>query len=329
MTAPKPSPGSSPTSPPVPTNPDGTPSYGSIPTTGAGKAVPVDGTQAVDEWNLPAWIKTYEKTTTAKPIYWGPNPEGGKTLIASKFNNTAFLRANETGAVDDNGDTHVGKIDQPQSFDTNMSAEKVMKNFAAMSPQQLVPLQQMLANGPWGMASGYVPSSEFDPQTEKALGLAIAQYIKVSRGAGKPIAFTQFLAQAELGTQQGQQAANAAKQPAYRYTDPAQIQVAAQHAAVASLGHALNADQLNTFVQSFHAAEAGAQDAQQAGGGGSEVSPDLSSDAAAFAQQGSNAQEFSNHQAQGYLDSFLSMFNLAGAHNVNPVELAGPAAPGS
>jgi hypothetical protein len=305
----------------VPTNSDGTPNFTAINVTG-GAPVPVDVTGAIDVWNLPQWVYDYEKQV-AKPIYWAPNPRGGKIDIAPQFNNSKFLKANETGAIDpDTGNPVVGEIAKPNSFDTTMSAEQLMKFFASMDPGQLQPLQQMLANGPWGVSTTYVPSGVFDANTENALAQAVVQYLKVSRGAGRPEPFTTFLQSAEANTQQGQAAKAAGSAPTISLTDPAQIQQAAQSAAVAALGHALNKGQLNQFVSQFQSAQT---NYQQTPSGGTGTPPDLSAESQAFTQQGDNSQEFSNHQAQGYMDAFMNMFLPAGSQrgNVQPVTPVG------
>lgn len=293
-------------------NSDGTPNYGSIIPT----SVRTDTSGAIDVWNLPSWVYDYEKQV-AKPIYWTENPEGGNgtnTDIAPQFNNRAFRKAN--GLPEE--------MDKPQSFDTNVSAEELMKQFAAMDPSQLQPLQGLLANGPWGASKNYVASGVFDQNTEQMLSNAIVQYLKVSRGAGKAISFMQFLTDgatsnvANGGGVNGSGGTGGGAGQVINLTDPAQIRSAAQQAAQEALGHVFTNSELDSFVNSFQAQQTAAQ---QVSGGQDSTMPDLTAEAMQEAQTGANAQEFSNHQALGYMDTFLNMFLPSGSNRggVNPV----------
>jgi hypothetical protein len=102
-------------------------------------------------------------------------------------------------------------------------------------------------------------------------------------------------------------------------TDPAELKAQAQSAAQASLGHVLTSEQLGQFVDQFHAAQT---DAQHKAGS---IYDGMSAGAEAnqFAQS-SDPQDFANHQAQGYMDTFMNMFlpsgsNRGGVAPVTPV----------
>ena len=292
----------------VSVNPDGSLNLGGI--TGQA-AIPVDSSGAVDEWNLPSFLRGH--------IFWwdsGTKPQsGGQSQTA---NNGQDAVAGKTVP-----------IDKPHSFDINASAEQIMKQFAAMSyndPAQFYSVQTALAQGPW--SSGMKPTGTFDGDTETALAKAMAQYLKLTESAGVSVSFKQYLINAAeggvggIGMTNNPGGSGSGGMSTVSLTDPAELIAQAQQAAQAALGHALTKDQLNRFVDNFHSAQTAAQ--HKAGSIYDGMSAPAEADQ--FVQQ-NNAQEFSNHQAQGYMDAFMNMFLPSGSQrgNVQPVTLAGPA----
>lgn len=290
------------TSSSVSVNPDGSLNLGGI--TGSA-AIPVDSSGAVDEWNLPSFLKGH--------VFWWDSGMTKQTGGQSRTtNNGQDAVAGKTVAVD-----------KPHSFDINASAETIMKQFAAMSyndPAQFMGLQAALAQGPW--ASGLKPSGTFDSQTETALAKAMTQYLKLTESAGVSVSFKQYLANAAqggaggYGTVNGLGGSGSGSVSSVSLTDPAELMAQAQTAAQAALGHTMTQEQLNTFVSNFHTAQTNAQ--HKAGS----IYDGMSAPAEAnqFAQQ-SDPQGFTNHQAQGYMDSFMNMFLPSGSQrgNVQPV----------
>jgi hypothetical protein len=286
----------------VSVNPDGSLNLGGI--TGQ-SAIPVDSSGAVDEWNLPSFLKGH--------VFWWDSgttkQSGGQSRTT---NNGQDAVAGRTVAVD-----------KPHSFDINASAETIMKQFAAMSyndPSQFMGLQAALAQGPW--ASGLKMSGTMDSETEGALAKAMTQYLKLTESAGVAVSFKQYLINAAQGGAGGLGNVNnpggtgGTSMSSVSLTDPAELMQNAQSAAQAALGHTLSTDQLNAFVSQFHSAQTNAQ--HKAGS----IYDGMSAPAEAnqFAQQ-SDEQGFTNHQAQGYMDTFVNMF-LSGNEargNVAPV----------
>lgn len=192
--------------------------------------------------------------------------------------------------------------------------------------QQYVGLQNALFNaGAYGSTAYNSIRWGSWQGTEQALVKAISDYEDFVSGSGLPMTFDDYLASHRTGgiatgvlnpngtgaTGSGQSA------PQVNLTDPTEIRAAAQQAAQASLGHTFTPKQLDAFVNQFHAAQTAAQTSTDA----SVTTPDLSSEALAEAQSGPNAQEFANHQAQGYMDTFIDMFAPSGSQSggVRPV----------
>jgi hypothetical protein len=293
--------GGSNTSSSVSVNPDGSLNLGGI--TGQ-SAIPTDSSGSVDIWNMPSFLKGH--------VFWWDSGEtkqsGGQSRTA---NNGQDLVPGQTVP-----------IDKPHSFDINASAESIMKQFTAMAynkPAEFQALQAALAQGPW--ASNLKLSGVNDAQTEGALAKAMTQYLKLTEGAGVAISFKQYILDAAQGGPGGLGQTNTpggsgGGMSSVSLTDPAELMAQAQSAASASLGHVLTHDELSRFVDNFHAAQTAAQ--HKAGS----IYDGMSAGAEAnqFAQQ-SDPQGFANHQAQGYMDSFVNMF-LSGNEargNVAPV----------
>jgi hypothetical protein len=100
-------------------------------------------------------------------------------------------------------------------------------------------------------------------------------------------------------------------------TDPAYLTMYAQRAAQASLGRSLTADQLQSFIDSFHNAE----QTSQTSGAAKVTGTDARSEAIQNIQQNYLGEE-QQHSAKGYMNAMLDMFlpsaSQRSAINVDP-----------
>lgn len=290
---------------PVPTNPDGSPNFNTIPTAGGGStSVPVDSTGAISVWDLPQWITDYEKKV-AKPFYWDSYTEKN-TVTAGKLNNPAFRRAND---LPESNEPSIEK-------NVNVSAEQLMKQFAAMAyndPGSFAQFQQALADGPW--ASDLKVTGVFDQNTEQALAGAMVQYLKTSRSAGVPVSFKDYLLQSA--------ASNKANNPTQAkpgpvLTDPASLKMAAQQAAEAALGHTLSEAQLNAFVDKFHTGEMSAYTSSAESNGQPTVGQTDPQTAAIQYVQQADPSGFDQHKVTGFANALLNSL-MSGSQPSLPV----------
>lgn len=201
------------------------------------------------------------------------------------------------------------------SHEIMSSPTKIMRQYAAMSannPGGFLALQKLLASGPWGTVH---ETGAFDASTESALGQAMAQYLKLSHGAGVAMSFSEYLQKtAETaqalggdGTSLGQ--GQHQPPPPIQLTDPTQIKAAAQSAFQEALGKGASSAQLDKFVKSFQSAQTSAQMVQT----GTVSMPDLSSQAMAFAQS-SDPHGFKENQRTSFMDQLV---NLLGGSRPN------------
>lgn len=307
---------------PVPINPDGTPNYGA----GTGTSL-TDSSGALSIWNLPtdlpAGIRIWFDVGHKKPPASG-HSEKGKAVITDLLTPGSDIVGPGSGV-----DAVLGN-DVPHSHEIIRSPAQVMKQIAALSandPNKFLAIQQALASGAWGTVG---LTGAFDPATEKALGVAMLQYVKLSKGAGVGESFTDYLVStsqrsADLAAKAA--AAKAAAGIAARVTqvsDPEEIRSAAQSAAQAALGQGLSDDQLSAFVAQFQAAQT---TAQQAGPGATSTSPDLGAEAMQFAQS-SDPGAYKQNQRQVFLNALVNMAAPSGSQrpDMTPVPSAGGAA---
>jgi hypothetical protein len=217
------------------------------------------------------------------------------------------------------------QVTKPHSFNINMTAEQAMKQFAAMSqndPLGFAAFQKELA------ASGFFGSATkvyggWNGQTETAIADAMSQYLKVSEGAGVALSFRDFLshqAAANTGINGGGGGSGSGSGLPSTPTlaDPDTLKLAAQKAAQAALGRNLSAGELSNFVDQFHAEQTSAYQSALKGQGTNVDKTDPRGSAIKFVAS-TNSQEFGQHQAEGYADSFLNMFltGPSAAPNVN------------
>lgn len=244
-------------------------------------------------WNIPSDI-------SATPIWFDI---GHKT--EQEHPDTSNLAGIEKASKGQLGTVH-------SSYQIMASPQKIMAQFMAMSKNDLprfIGFQQALASGVWGNVK---VNGSFDPNTERALGNAMLQYVKLTQGAGVGISFSDYLMQsAQTATALAQQQAGATQNP-ITLTDPTAIRAAAQQAAQDALGAGLSESQLNHFVAQFQAAQTKAQTQV----GGSVSSPDLSADAMAYAQK-SNPEGYKQNQRQAFLDTLVNMFAPSGSQRPN------------
>lgn len=177
-------------------------------------------------------------------------------------------------------------------------------------PHQLTSFEQMQRTlwqaGFYGQTSiDDVHVGQWTPQTQTALTQALTQYEGASNGGKLPITFSEFLSQnAVMGQDGGKNSKSAGATPPapIGLADPTAIRQAAQSAAMDALGQGLSPDQLDKFVSQFQAAQVSYASTTT----GTANSPDLSADAASFAQQ-SDPRAYKENQRQVYLNSLVNL----------------------
>lgn len=206
------------------------------------------------------------------------------------------------------------KVSKTETYDIYTKPWQVMAQFQAMSqndPSRFAELQNALASGPWG--SVHI-NGVFDTNTEKALGTAMMQYVKLSMGTGaapvytdpktgkKSGGFVAYLLNSAATAQSlgGGGTSLGGSQPSITLADPAQIRDAAQNAAVQALGQGLTEKQLNTFVQQFQSQQIQNQtDAYT-------QQTKLPAEAMAYAQK-SDPAAYQAQQKESYLDQLVNL----------------------
>lgn len=297
MTAPSPTPGVPAPSPSpsttVPLNPDGTPNLGGA------SPNPVGATTI---WNIPKGLDP------SKPIWF----DVGKRKVNDDAISMATLKRRD--------------LSHTSSYEIMTSPDKVMTQFAAMSkndPNHFYQLQLALASGPFGQVNA---TGSFDHDTERALGYAMLQYVKLTQGAGVGISFSDYLLQAASQAtkikldQQDQANKDKLAQQQVVTTDPNSIRQSAQSAARDALGQSLSEDQLNAFIKKFQSSQVAAQTQI----GGTVSAPDLGADAASFVQK-SNPEAFHQNQRTAYLDQLVNLLggSVTSRPDQQPVANAG------
>jgi hypothetical protein len=198
------------------------------------------------------------------------------------------------------------------SFDNNMSAAEVMKQYAAMSqrdPLGFAAIQKELQAAGFYGASTTAVLGGFNSQTEKALADAMYQYIKVAQGSGTPVNFSDFLRNTAAANQgiNGNMSGGSGGSSTPLLTDPDELTRYAQMAAQNSLGRSLSKQELNSFIDQFHNEQIQSY-TDAANHNGLSAQKDNSRAAAIDFVTTNNKPEFEQHQIQGYTDSFLNMF---------------------
>lgn len=287
---PSPSAGLAPSpAPSVPTLPDGTPDYGRA----SGQAAATTGKTSI--WNIPTGVNPNQ------PIWFdiGHSTANEQTLDmkTGKTNNIASITSHQIMA----------------------SPTKIMRQYAALSandPQAFIAIQKLLASGPWGKVN---ETGAFDANTESALGQAMAQYLKLSHGAGVAMSFSEYLQKTAATAQalggDGTSLKQGSAPPPINLTDPAEIKAAAQSAFQDALGKGATSDQLDAFVKKFQSAQTSAQLTTS----GSMSMPDLSSQSMAYAQK-ADPQGFKDNQRTSFLDQLV---NLLGGSRPNQAPVPG------
>lgn len=194
-----------------------------------------------------------------------------------------------------------------------------MQEFASWSvtnPDQYAALQQQL------YSAGFYGSKKprlgvWTTGDAKAMKEAITGYLQVVNPADpQPLTLTDYL---DHATRQAAKSAQATAPP-IPVTDPNSIKQAAMAAFQAATGQGATDAQLNAFVAQFQASQVSAQSATS----GVVTSPDLSSEAAAYAQQ-KDPQAYKQNQRQAFMDSLVNMFAPSGSArpNMTPVASTG------
>lgn len=158
---------------------------------------------------------------------------------------------------------------------------------------------------------------QWTSQTQSALHDAIKSYEAVSRGGQLPETFTEFVAANQAGVSAGGQQAKSSGSgssgpPPVNLADPDSIKAAAQSAAMTALGQGLSDDQLNAFVSQFQQAQQSAHNAAYADGSTQYSDPNLSDEAAAYAQK-ADPGAYQQNQHQAYMDALVNLFAGPGA----------------
>jgi hypothetical protein len=278
-----------------PTLPNGLPNYGAIPNTSSGNApVPTDDTGAIDVWNMPSFLQ-------GKMIWFDTGHVAASRRTSVHPSHSPDLPGTTTESV----------LTKAHSKLINMTAEQVMKQFAAMSqndPMAFAAIQKELQDGGFYGSATHVYGG-WNGQTETAVADAMTQYVKVAQAGGVAENFRTFLdhqAQANTGINGNDPGGAGGGGAAARQTildDPEALKSAAMTAAQAALGSGLSEDQLNKFVAQFQGAQASYQQSTNS----TVVQPDATSDAMAFAQK-SDPQGYANHQATGYMSALMNLF---------------------
>jgi hypothetical protein len=270
-------------------------------------SVPVDSTGMLQVWDLPKWL-----TRKDAPQIWYDTRQGKSDTV-------------HVPAPGENGGPG-WNVNEPHSFDIMRSATDLMKEFAAMSqtdPVKFAGIQKALADGNfYGSASSIFGG--WNIQTEKAIASAMEQYLKVSRGAGTPVSFMQFLANTAVSNQQlngnagnGQKSgssSSASRGPSL--TDPSALRLQVQQAAQSALGRNLSESEVNRFVDEFHNLETQQFDTAIAGNK-AYTNPNPSTAAESFVGS-NNTQEAQQHNATGYMDALMNMFLPSSSAPPNP-----------
>lgn len=277
----------------IPTLPDGTPDYGRA----AGQAqTTVSGRVSI--WDIPTGVDPN------KPIWFDIGH--GETNDPSLDLRTGKTSVNSS----------------PTSTQILASPTKIMRQYAAMSandPGSFLALQKLLASGPWGTVH---ENGAFDHSTEAALGNAMAQYLKLSHGAGVAMSFSEYLQKTAATAQalggDGTSLGSGQQQPHITLADPAQIRDATQNAAQAALGRGLSAKELDKFVTEFQNQQIQNQTdtyVQQT---------KLPGEAMAFVQK-ENPQAFHDNQRAAFLDQLVNLLggNLTRRPDQQPVAAVG------
>lgn len=300
-------PGGAYTPPPTPTTGDGTalpsqPGYAGASDSTATTA----SASGTDIWGLGQYY--------GQPVFTGTQRAAGIS-----GNNAARLGQSPTA-----GAPVYDQFSPTQDFQSTLkdlwaaqSSERAKSPHAATQFESLQ--QELFAAGFYGQtAYKDIHAGQYTDQTVSAMTLALQNYERTtaenSTGTdGTPITFSEFLQNnAQMSSDggfydQSGQGGAAAAATQVNLTDPNEIRQAAQSAAQSALGMGLSDDQLNSFVSQFQSAQSGDQSSKA----GSVTTPDLSSDANAFAQQ-QDPQGYQQHQVQGFQNAFASMF-LSGA----------------
>lgn len=274
--------------------------------------VPVDKTGALDIWGLPAGV-------AGQTIWFGTDREVG-------------TRSGGTTAHNAGQNMELQKGNTPTSLPENMTAERVMKMYAAMSqsnPDGFLALQKQLAQAGFYGTAAHVQGG-WNSQTESALAGAMTSYLQVAKGAGTPLDFSTFLGnqvKANYATgggaadgSSGGAAGTTPQGPSIQLTDPNSLKSTLQQWAQQALGRNVSDDEANSFVSQFQSAEGGAQATVQGGqvsnAGSLTTTPDATSDAEAFIKS-NNATDIAKSNTQGYANTFVNMFLPSGSQMAN------------
>jgi len=296
--------GSHPTTTPPSTKVPPPPSYvgAAVPST-----TPSQTQQTTTLWNLGALYN--------QPIFLGSEPGA-----------TPFIN------VDNDRTPYKGALPAKAEFGKTQDLEKqIMQMWAAQSaekkanPNSLTSYEQiqqaLWAAGFYGQtAFKDIHVGQWTTQTQAALTNALTSYEQVTQGGTLPVTFGDFLNQnGQGGADGGFGSGGGSTTPQVQLADPVALRAAAQSAAQAALGKGLSKAQLDKFVSQFQSL----QTADQTSTAASATTPEVSSEATAFAEQQDPAA-YQQHQQDSYLNALVNMFlpSSSARPNMTPVASA-------
>ena len=279
--------------PVIPMNPDGS--------FNPSQSVPVGNQGQTTIWSIPSDVLKYEQSTMSKPFLYETADRGyGSTAGNPRFNNPQFEQANST----------------PGSGNQYTDAQTIMSNIAAMAwtdPGEFQTIQEMLSQGSWGRVK---VTGRFDSATEKALGNAMSQYLKVV-STGVPVSFTDYIKGLgapldangnPLPNPSGGSSRVRAIAP-LALANPDDLKNVVQGAAMQALGHAMDPAQVQKFIDAFQEQQRQAYEARLSGEspvGGEYVSePNPTSAAIDFAKQ-NDPHGYDQNMIHGYANALLN-----------------------
>lgn len=201
--------------------------------------------------------------------------------------------------------------EQPAFGQTQQFMQQVSQLWT-VNPAGYQALQAELAQaGYYGSTGKYVPG-RFDSATQSALKGMLQDYETGVISAKIPMTVDEFLSQNATATVAAQQSAASAPVATHvSLTDPDTIRQSAIAAFEQAVGKRPTDKQLDAFVEKFQAQQAGAQTTEEkaraAGQSSAMTTPDLSTQATAYAQS-ADPQAYQNYKASAYENALVNMF---------------------
>lgn len=209
-------------------------------------------------------------------------------------------------------------VDNPGNVDGNAFARQVAA-LSQTNPAAFQQWQQMLYAGDF--YSGKPRLGVYGAADVKALQAALTAYQQVNAqanaaiGQGKapasqPLAFQEWLNQriSQVKGTGGPGAGSTRAPLTISYTDPAELESAAQSAAQQALGRDLSQNEIHSFIGAFHSKEASAQRGAY-NGDKSVTNPEVTGEATNFVTKGNQEEANDRHEAT-LLDSIGQLLGV-------------------